>query len=173
MDVGCSFDRPHSLKNQFVLLYVSRFYPYKNHELIPKVASYLKKIGEEDLVFLITVDARSGGGKRFMQGIKGMSLDRNVVNIGEMPQDELVKWYRISDCLFYPSLVETFGNALFLEDHSGGDDGPGQRPPSGFIDAAHQARNAGENARLVSKIRHRRAYSAGITAARTGDPAER
>jgi len=126
------------------------------------------------------VAAERDAAKQAPKGPAGVANDKS--DKAEEPKEtaqkacHLMEVYRICYALDPKKLfgiVETFGNALFLEDHSGGDDGPGQRPPSGFIDAAHQARNAGENARLVSKIRHRRAYSAGITAARTGDPAER
>jgi len=104
--------RPDILKGKFILLYVSRFYPYKNHEFILKVANYLRFKNIEDVVFLITVDDNIDGAKNFLQRTKAQGLERMIINIGEIPQNELIKWYKISDALFYPSSLETFGNPL-------------------------------------------------------------
>lgn len=106
------FERPSFLKEKFILFYPSRFYPYKNHEFIIRVANYLRTRNIEDVAFIVTINDSFKGGKKYLQLIKDQGLIEMVINVGEVPQNELIKWYKISDALFYPSLLETFGNPL-------------------------------------------------------------
>ena len=51
-----SEDIPEFLIGKFVMIYVSRFYSYKNHELILNIAKHLKSKKIGDIVFLVTID---------------------------------------------------------------------------------------------------------------------
>lgn len=46
--------------------------------------------------------------------IPQLDLADMIINLGEIPQSELIGWYSTSDALFFPSYLETFGNP-FIE----------------------------------------------------------
>ena len=48
----------------------------------------------------------------FLERMRAEDLSERVVNLGEIPQAELNRWYRRAGALVFPSLAETFGNAL-------------------------------------------------------------
>jgi glycosyltransferase involved in cell wall biosynthesis len=105
---------PDSLKDKFVLIYVSRFYLHKNHDFIIKLAQHLKERGIWNIVFLLTINPRLKGAKQMLDRVVQLGLADMVINLGEIPQSDLIRWYTISHCLFFPSYLETFGNA-FIE----------------------------------------------------------
>jgi glycosyltransferase involved in cell wall biosynthesis len=105
-------ERPDILKYKFGFLYVSRYYPYKNHDFVLKVAKMLQSKGIEDIIFLVTINDSIKAARLFLEEIENLNLEATVINIGELPQYELNKWYQSSGALFYPSSIETFGNPL-------------------------------------------------------------
>lgn len=107
------------LDGKFKILYVSRYYPHKNHGFIVELAKKFRDNGMNDLVFLVTLDQHLDGVKAILKEIRKNGLEDLICNIGEMPQEELADWYRYSDILFFPSYLETFGNA-FVESMSFG-----------------------------------------------------
>ncbi len=114
--------KPEAIKNldgKFKMLYVSRYYPHKNHDFIVKLAKQFRANDINDLVFLVTLDEHLDGVEKISKEIRENSLEDLICNIGEIPQEELVDWYRYSDILFFPSYLETFGNA-FVESMSFG-----------------------------------------------------
>ena len=107
------FDRPDQLRDKFLLIYPSKMYPYKNHRLIMEIARKLKDRRIRDVIFLLTVgEEGSRCAKRFWKEARAEGIEEMVMNIGEIPMEELFRWYIISDALFFPSTVETLGYPL-------------------------------------------------------------
>ncbi|MGJ3234505.1 glycosyltransferase [Marivirga sp.] len=104
------------------LFYPSRFYPHKNHlfinNIIDKYSEELKTLkikiivtlGGESLIYL------SGYEKELYNKItityEKEPFNNIIMNIGEVSQTELIKYYQKSSALFFPSSEETFGNGL-------------------------------------------------------------
>lgn len=95
--------------NLIKILYVSRYYPHKNHMFIIDLARLIK---EENLSFqiYITLNYNIDGSKKILDIIRNEEL--NIVNIGELPQIHLEKHYKECDVFLFPSKSETFGNPL-------------------------------------------------------------
>ena len=83
------------LGDAFVLLYPSRHYPYKNHALLLDAAQTLAQRGRDDIVFVTTVDPTLREARSFLRRLESDSLQRGIVNLGEVPQSELNRWYRV------------------------------------------------------------------------------
>jgi glycosyltransferase involved in cell wall biosynthesis len=96
---------PHQ---QFKILYVSRFYPHKNHDFILKVSQRLQENNFEH-EFLLTIDKNLPGADEFLDKAKEVGM---LKNIGELPQKELINYYNEADLFFFPSKSETFGNPI-------------------------------------------------------------
>jgi glycosyltransferase involved in cell wall biosynthesis len=89
------------------LLYVSRYYPHKNHQFLIELA---KKISEQGLrvTITITVDINT-----VPDEFKSEIIESTVLqNIGEVAQEQLNELYRDNHLCIFPSLTETFGNGL-------------------------------------------------------------
>ena len=117
-----SAEKPEAISNldgKFKMLYVSRYYPHKNHDFIVKLAKQFRADGINDLVFLVTLDEHLDGVEAILGEIRENALEDLICNIGEIPQEQLADWYRYADILFFPSYLETFGNA-FVESMSFG-----------------------------------------------------
>ena len=101
--------------NHKIVLYISRYYPHKNHCFLVKLAeTYQDEFRRGKIKFYITIDASEGGvgALRLLDKIVEKKLDDIVCNLGELPHTELAQYYRTAQCLFFPSLSETFGNPL-------------------------------------------------------------
>lgn len=97
-----------------ITLYVSRYYPHKNHEFILKLAqTYTDILEERNIKIYITVDPNTSlSAKRFIKSIQTLRLGNVITNIGEIDQEEINSYYQRAFCLFFPSKTESFGNAL-------------------------------------------------------------
>lgn len=96
--------------NKFKILYVSRYYPHKNHRFILRLADHFQANDTNDIVFILTLNEHLEGARAILREISDNNLGGFIYNIGEVPQKELVNWYQSSDILFFPSYLETFGN---------------------------------------------------------------
>ncbi|MEW6378982.1 MAG: glycosyltransferase [bacterium] len=104
--------RPSVFDHKMIWLYVSRYYPHKNHQFILSLAEYLKNLGIDDLLFIVTLDQKLPGVQALLEKIDRQGLSEAVVNAGELSADQLRKWYQWADGLFFPSYQESFGNPL-------------------------------------------------------------
>lgn len=102
-----------------VLLYPSRYYSHKNHEMIIDFVKENKVfLANKGFKFVITLD-KNGDGAHILNDIKEYELDDYIVNIGEVEQEVLFDYYTESLCLFFPSNAETFGNSIVESFFSG------------------------------------------------------
>lgn len=89
------------------LLYVSRYYPHKNHKFLLELA---KKIEEANLNIKIKITVDTFTLPEKMR--KEIGGSRVLVNMGEVDQEVLSSAYLESHLCIFPSLTETFGNGL-------------------------------------------------------------
>ena len=97
-----------------IILYVSRFYPHKNHDFLLKMADNSKIfMRKENMKIYITVNPALGSAAQaFLNKISACQLDDIIINIGEIKNQALAEYYNKAKCLFFPSTSETFGNPL-------------------------------------------------------------
>lgn len=91
------------------LLYVSRFYPHKNHEFLLPLSRALQERRVAHRI-MVTVDPRIEGAARLLKQLEASGLP--VFNLGELEQGELRERYASAHALIFPSRSETFGNPL-------------------------------------------------------------
>ncbi len=105
-------DGPASTDGIFRLLYVSRYYPHKNHEYLVELAGRWKDFGSGKILLQCTVDPDSAPGRRLASRARSLGVDDMIELLGELTSDELARRYREADALIFPSRMETFGNPL-------------------------------------------------------------
>lgn len=94
--------------DEIKLFYPSRYYKHKNHKLALEVAKLASKLNLPITVY-VTIDASISDGGKFLETADNVS---NFINIGELQQEELVKYYSESSFMLFTSLSETYGNPL-------------------------------------------------------------
>ncbi len=97
------------LKEKNTFLYVSGGALHKNHiRLIDAFASFYIKNKKGTL--FITISNPSKKLDNLIQDYKKKHIP--IINLGEMPRENLVEYYQKSEYLIYPSLAESFGLGL-------------------------------------------------------------
>lgn len=92
-----------------IILFVSRFYPHKNHFFLIELGRALLRNNLKYLI-QVTIDETNGEAAAFMKIAKDENLP--IQNIGELDQKNLSSVYQRADIAIFPSLSETFGNPL-------------------------------------------------------------
>ncbi|MDA8101145.1 MAG: glycosyltransferase [Nitrospiraceae bacterium] len=95
-------------------LYISRYYPHKNHRFLLAVAErFRREFEERGLGFVVTVDPAVGPEARaFLDTVRQRGLDPLITNRGEIGQEQLAGLYDEAFALFFPSRAESFGLPL-------------------------------------------------------------
>lgn len=101
--------RVSSLDNTLTILYVSRFYPHKNHAFLLELSSELTNANIRHQI-LVTVDSEISGADMFLNDVASKELP--ILNLGEIKQVDLADFYKTSHLFLFPSKSETFGNPL-------------------------------------------------------------
>lgn len=107
--------------NDFVLLTIGRNHPKKGFDLIPKFAARLRKTGRRFVWLLVGADTekllpelRAAGlaeEVRPMRPISGSANPDNAARL-ELPTDELLDIYAMSDLFVFPSRLEGFSRVI-------------------------------------------------------------
>ena len=95
-------------KKQIKLLFLSKFYPQKNFEVLFPLA---KKIIENELLisFSITLDKNeSKDTELFLEEIKNSGFQNVIQNIGNIEKADIAKTYAAHHGLFLPTLLESY-----------------------------------------------------------------
>lgn len=95
--------------DEVVLLYVSRYYPHKNHGFLLPLSQALSSQGIRHRI-LVTINPLIEGASQFLSKVDENNLP--IVNLGEVDQSELRSHYENAHVLIFPSHSETFGNPL-------------------------------------------------------------
>lgn len=102
-------NRRQNIKEKVKILYVSRFYPHKNHRFLLALSSQLQNLGTPHEI-QVTIDPSISEAKDFLHAVSKSKLP--IVNLGELPQQEMATVYQQSHIFIFPSHAETFGNPM-------------------------------------------------------------
>jgi len=111
--LGASFNKSKEETSKNIL-YISRFYPHKNHDFLLEMVVNNKFImRKEGVRIYITVNPALGSNARaFLAKLADLQLGDIIINIGEVENQALAEYYKKATCFFFPSRSETFGNPL-------------------------------------------------------------
>ena len=88
---------------KLILITGSQF--YKNHETALKTIVYLLANGLKNIYLVKTGNLT----RDWLELVKKYNLEKNVINLGFIPREQMPDLYNAVDILFFPSLYEGFG----------------------------------------------------------------
>lgn len=96
------------------LFVLSRYYSHKNLEIIPELfRNHADKLN--DVAFILTISPdQHPNAARLLKKIEKSGLAQNIISVGQIPQADLPGYYRHTDALFLPTLMESF-SGTYLE----------------------------------------------------------
>lgn len=97
----------------YKVIYPALNYPHKNFELILSAAKILQR-EHENICFLITINEEQKSSKKFLQEVRRMGLDDEIINLGTLDIEQVYSLYESCDVLIMPSLLESF-SITYLE----------------------------------------------------------
>jgi len=95
-------------QNRFILFVLTRYYPHKNLEIIPEVFRRFSRELHNVLALLTISPDESRQAKKMLERVRTWKLEDKIVTIGPLRQDQLSAFYLHTDCLFLPTLLESF-----------------------------------------------------------------
>lgn len=109
-DGGEYVNRVRSAGKRLKLIYLTRYYPHKNIEVLLDVAELLKKRRIDDVVIFLTLEPdQAEGARRVLEAIDARRLNDIIVNLGSIPREHVYSVLAECDALIMPTLMETFG----------------------------------------------------------------
>jgi len=104
--------------NNFKLFFLTRYYPHKNLEvLIDMFRNHQDKL--RDVQCIITISPDCANAQRFLSQIQKYNLQKYIVNVGPLKQEELAAYFHNSDALLFPTLLESFSGTYLEAMHFG------------------------------------------------------
>ncbi len=115
LNANFSIDKKHIEpfdKRDNLIVYPSRYYPHKNHKfLINLVLDNIDSFRSNQIKLILTL--KNGVNENYLlDEIKEKRIEDIIVNIGEVNEDILIRYYTTCKAIIFPSKSETFGNAL-------------------------------------------------------------
>ena len=102
----------HNLqKGKKYLFYPAMYYKYKNHNVILKALIKIREENAEllkDIKVLFTLDKSV----KLYQDVVDNNLQDNIIFLGRLEYEEVLKYYKSCDVLLFPSYIETLGLPL-------------------------------------------------------------
>lgn len=92
-------------------LYLTRYYPHKNIDILLDVANLIKKKGVNFKIILTISAEQHINAKCFLNKVKEKALDNIIVNIGEVEHRHISALYDQVDYLLMPSTLESFSGS--------------------------------------------------------------
>lgn len=89
-------------------------YEHKNLDLIPQVASILKKDYGISLKFILTIPKSSSLWLKIQEEAKNLKVSELVINVGVLKIKDCLDYYKKSKLVFLPTLLEVF-SATYIE----------------------------------------------------------
>lgn len=89
------------------ILQVANLFPVKNIPILIKAFYKLKQKGIKQK--LVIAGGKRGKNEEIPKTIKELNLKKEVLLVGSVPGDDLVKFYNAADLVVLPSLYESFG----------------------------------------------------------------
>lgn len=104
-----SITLPHGVR----LVYPTVYYPHKNLEVLIELAELIR-LKDLDYRIVTTVNPVSDASRNFLDSIAERELQNIIVNIGQIPLDQMRNLYVQGDALLMPTLLESF-SIVYLE----------------------------------------------------------
>jgi glycosyltransferase involved in cell wall biosynthesis len=86
----------------------ARYYPHKNLEVLVELFSKFAEELKNVSVFITLTPDQHPNAKKLLTNIVSSGLGENIINLGHIPYEQIGGYYRNSDALFMPSLLESF-----------------------------------------------------------------
>ncbi|MFW6286414.1 MAG: glycosyltransferase [Candidatus Sumerlaeota bacterium] len=113
---------PENMKRyagKYKLIYVTRYYPHKGLEKIVETFDRFRDALKDVAVFITIEPDQHSAAARLLADIREKGLQDSVVNLGRLPQQELSAYYKASDALLMPTLMESFSGSHLEAMHFG------------------------------------------------------
>jgi len=94
------------IADELRILFVSRFYPHKNHQFLIDLSTLLSSLSIKHQI-IVTIDEKITEAELFLKNIAAKELP--IKNLGEVSQTDLQHVYNSSHIFIFPSKSETFG----------------------------------------------------------------
>ncbi|KAA8484661.1 glycosyltransferase involved in cell wall biosynthesis [Arcticibacter tournemirensis] len=94
--------------NQIRLLFLSKYYPHKNFEILFELAKRVKEFSLPIHITITIEKTENSGSMRFLEMVDKLDLNFFITNIGNVAIDDIERVYKEHDGLFLPTLLESF-----------------------------------------------------------------
>jgi len=98
---------------------ISADYYHKNLDIIPLVAFNLKKMGQNEFIFYLTLDFNSPIWDSILKTATRLNVTDKIINLGKLTLNELNHYYSLAKVCFFPTLLEV-SSVSFIEASSYG-----------------------------------------------------
>ena len=95
------------------LLYPTVYYPHKNLEILLDLAGLIKT-GRLAYRIVTTIDPETDASKLYLDSIVDRGLQDIIINVGQVPLNQMHSLYKQCDALLMPTLLESF-SIVYLE----------------------------------------------------------
>lgn len=111
-------EKAKNVERKFDFLYVASGEAHKNHPALLKAWCLLAEAGlKPSLALTVAPSVYPSVSEEILNGIRDFSL--NIVNLGQLSEEEIGCLYQSSSALIYPSQTESFGLPLIEAAHYG------------------------------------------------------
>lgn len=111
------FEEP---REPFTFLYLTRYYPHKNLEILVDAFKRLPSYTSKSARCIITISSdQHPGARRLLRRIAAQRLDGVVDNIGPVPTQKLSEVYQSAEALIMPTLLESYSRTYLEAMHFG------------------------------------------------------
>lgn len=100
-------DEKEIKKSEILFFYPSFPRPFKNFELICEAVKYLNENGYNQFKVILTIDGSENNYSKWI--IETYGFLKNISFVGLLSSQKVKDYYRQSDCLIFPSKLETWG----------------------------------------------------------------
>ena len=108
-----------TLDGKFKLFMPTRYYSHKNLEIVLPLFE-LHSQALHEVVFILTISPdQHPNAARLLENVKKRGLERNIITVGPLKQEELATYYTYTDALFLPTLLESSSGAYIKAMHFG------------------------------------------------------
>jgi len=99
----------HRTTCKFKILYIARYMPHKNLDILLQVADKLIEIGRDDFEIFVTISPEHGmAARRFLSQMRKGRKEKIIYNLGEISMANVNFCYKAADVLLMPTLLESF-----------------------------------------------------------------
>lgn len=116
---GAALPEVFRTKGSFNLFYLTKFYAHKNLEvLIDIFRRYSDRLKNVRCIVTISAEQHKNAPK-FLSDINKYNLEKYIVNVGPLEQEELAGYFHNVDALLFPTLLESFSTTYLEAMHFG------------------------------------------------------